>query len=49
MFEFLSMEGERAVLMTLIEKYGTFGLRELGECGEERLAGYTGSGTNKQG
>jgi hypothetical protein len=33
----------------LIEKYGTFGLGELGECGEERLAGYTGSGTNKQG
>jgi hypothetical protein len=33
----------------LIEKYGTFGLRELGECGEERLAGYTGSGTIKQG
>jgi hypothetical protein len=33
----------------LIEKYGTFGLRELGECGEERLASYTGSGTNKQG
>ena len=37
------------MLIKLVEKYGTFGFGELGECGEEGIFDYTGAGTDKQG